>query len=139
MKGLHHTRYRAGTGRGGRANAGLNLRGVLNQEVSEGRGGGRGQGGMADLYTRYERSPYYDRQSGLSNQEYHETIEKSTCLYVGNLSYYTTENQIVDFFSRAGEVSLGVVGGGRRHCCATGMRDDLNRCTLLTPPPPAVR
>jgi len=70
---------------------------------SEGKSGLSGR--MADLYCKYERSPYFDRQSGMTQTEYHETIEQSTCLYVGNLSYYTTENQIIDFFSRAGEVS----------------------------------
>lgn len=65
---------------------------------------------MAELYVQYERSPYYDRQSGLTLEEYHTTIEKSCCLYVGNLSYFTTEAQIYDFFNRAGEVKRVVMG-----------------------------
>jgi len=44
------------------------------------------------------------------HQEYHTTIEKSCCLYVGNLSYFTTEAQIYDFFNRAGEVKRVVMG-----------------------------
>ena len=135
---------------------------------------------MADLYVQYERTPYFDRQSGMSlevclpccdsaqaccagraephslpdlrlpctwlsqgdsalgytavapacprvlqafhyvnthalthkheRQEYHTTIERSCCLYVGNLSYFTTEAQIYDFFNRAGEVKRVVMG-----------------------------
>ena len=43
-------------------------------------------------------------------QEYHTAIEASCCLYVGNLSYFTTEAQIYDFFNRAGEVKRVVMG-----------------------------
>eukprot|EP00960_Hanusia_phi_P001096 30007-Hanusia_phi.AAC.5 len=60
---------------------------------------------MADLYCQYERTPYFDRHSGMTYEEYHQAIEKSTCLYIGNLSYFTTEAQIYEFFSRCGEVS----------------------------------
>ena len=100
---------------------------------------------MAELYVQYQRTPYYDRQSGMTvevnalytsrllllvhygvvrkshfplrglhvlkavRQEYHDAIERSKCLYVGNLSYFTTEAQLYEFFSRCGEVTL-------RHC-----------------------
>ena len=70
----------------------------------------KGAQGMAELYVQYERSPYFDRQSGMTLEEYHTTIEKSCCLYVGNLSYFTTEAQIYDFFNRAGEVKRVVMG-----------------------------
>jgi nuclear cap-binding protein subunit 2 len=46
----------------------------------------------------------------ICRQEYHTAIEKSCCLYVGNLSYFTTEAQIYDFFNRAGEVKRVVMG-----------------------------
>ena len=92
---------------------------------------------MAELYVQYQRTPYYDRQSGMTYEvgrkfifisefangcisktdcitwnetvvfllkEYHEAIERSKCLYVGNLSYFTTEAQLYEFFSRCGEV-----------------------------------
>ena len=45
-----------------------------------------------------------DPHAGDRRQEYHTAIEKSTCLYVGNLSYYTAESQIYEFFGRCGEV-----------------------------------
>ncbi|EKX43717.1 hypothetical protein GUITHDRAFT_153153 [Guillardia theta CCMP2712] len=65
---------------------------------------------MADLYCQYERTPYFDRHSGMTYEEYHQAIEKSTCLYIGNLSYFTTEAQIYEFFSRCGEVKRVIMG-----------------------------
>lgn len=35
---------------------------------------------------------------------------KSTTLYVGNLSFYTTEEQIYELFSKCGEINRVVVG-----------------------------
>jgi RNA recognition motif-containing protein len=43
-------------------------------------------------------------------QEYHDAIERSKCLYVGNLSYFTTEAQLYEFFSRCGEVIVQPYG-----------------------------
>jgi RNA recognition motif-containing protein len=37
-------------------------------------------------------------------------IAESTTLYVGNLSFFTTEEQILELFSRAGEVSRIIMG-----------------------------
>jgi hypothetical protein len=34
---------------------------------------------------------YYDRKSGLTQEEYFERLDLSTTLYMGNLSFFTTE------------------------------------------------
>jgi len=35
---------------------------------------------------------YYDRKSGLSPSSYHKRLNLSTTLYLGNLSFFTTES-----------------------------------------------
>jgi nuclear cap-binding protein subunit 2 len=37
-------------------------------------------------------------------------LSNSTTLYVGNLSYYTTEEQVYELFSRAGDVRRVIMG-----------------------------
>lgn len=39
-----------------------------------------------------------------------EKFKKSTCLYIGNLSYFTTELQIFELFSRCGEINRIIMG-----------------------------
>lgn len=39
-----------------------------------------------------------------------EKLKKSTCLYIGNLSYFTTELQIFELFSRCGEIYRIIMG-----------------------------
>ena len=41
---------------------------------------------------------------GLTAEQYKEKLSKSTTLYVGNLSFYTYESQLAEFFSLCGEV-----------------------------------
>ena len=45
-----------------------------------------------------------------SRQQQEERLKRSTTLYVGNLSFYTTEEQIWELFSRAGDVKRIVMG-----------------------------
>lgn len=63
----------------------------------------------ASLYQELEpNSIYYDRHSGiyslinviigLSPEEYKDRLKASTTLYVGNLSFYTNEGQLKEFF-----------------------------------------
>ena len=35
---------------------------------------------------------YFDRKSGFDEDEYQEVLQKSSTLYVGNLSFFTQEN-----------------------------------------------
>lgn len=61
---------------------------------------------MADLYKKYceanQGKPH--RFSDMNNEEVRDQLSKSTTLYIGNLSFYTTEEQIHALFSRCGEV-----------------------------------
>ena len=59
------------------------------------------------LYSDLEltnHSEYYDRRSGLSETDYKQRLKTSTTLYVGNLSFYTQEGQLIELFSQAGIV-----------------------------------
>ena len=61
----------------------------------------------ASLYTDLEvgvKSEYYDRRSGLSEGDYKQRLTTSTTLYVGNLSFYTQEGQLLELFSSVGTV-----------------------------------
>ena len=50
------------------------------------------------------QSEYYDRRSGLSQDDYKKRLTTSTTLYVGNLSFYTSESQLMELFSMCGRV-----------------------------------
>ena len=39
-----------------------------------------------------------------------EALKQSTCLYIGNLSYFTSEIQIYEYFSRCGEINRIIMG-----------------------------
>ena len=43
-------------------------------------------------------------------EEQERKRQESTTLYVGNLSFYTTETQIFELFSQAGEVKRIIMG-----------------------------
>eukprot|EP00743_Colponemidia_sp_Colp-15_P004094 GILK01004418.1.p1 GENE.GILK01004418.1~~GILK01004418.1.p1 ORF type:complete len:213 (+),score=10.51 GILK01004418.1:50-688(+) len=66
---------------------------------------------MAHLYYDLRpQSKYKDNKSGMSREEWTDKISKTTTLYVGNLSFYTTEEQIHELFSKAGEIKRIVMG-----------------------------
>jgi nuclear cap-binding protein subunit 2 len=59
------------------------------------------------LYTDLELvadSEYYDRRSGLAEVDYKQRLKTSTTLYVGNLSFYTQESQLLTLFSQVGQL-----------------------------------
>ena len=61
----------------------------------------------ASLYQETEIkdiSPYFDRRSGLSRDDYNQRIKVSTTLYIGNLSTFTTETQLLELFSMCGQI-----------------------------------
>ncbi|KAI9229692.1 MAG: RNA-binding domain-containing protein [Piptocephalis tieghemiana] len=55
-------------------------------------------------------SSYKDHQNHEAEEKQREQLLKTTTLYVGNLSFYTTEEQVYELFSRAGEVKRVVMG-----------------------------
>eukprot|EP00884_Botryococcus_braunii_P006551 jgi/Botrbrau1/15898/Bobra.40_1s0080.1 len=67
---------------------------------------------MASLLKRLnpEISHYRDRRFQGTQEEFEERLRTSTTLYLGNLSFYTTEEQIYEVFSRAGNVERIIMG-----------------------------
>ena len=46
----------------------------------------------------------------LSREEYEEKLQNSTTLYVGNMSFFSSEEQIYELFSMCGEVKRIIMG-----------------------------
>ncbi|KAH7889459.1 hypothetical protein F5I97DRAFT_1934361 [Phlebopus sp. FC_14] len=57
-------------------------------------------------------SNYKDSQTRLEKSKQYELLSKSTTLYIGNLSFYTTEEQIYELFSKCASPEDG--GGIKR-------------------------
>jgi nuclear cap-binding protein subunit 2 len=55
-------------------------------------------------------SPYKDKFYPGSQAEYERDMHSSSTVYVGNLSFYTTEEQIFALFSMAGPVKRIIMG-----------------------------
>ncbi|EFN54385.1 hypothetical protein CHLNCDRAFT_14225, partial [Chlorella variabilis] len=55
-------------------------------------------------------SQYKDRRFCGTQQEFEECLHTSTTVYVGNLSFFTTEDQIFEVFSKVGDVKRIVMG-----------------------------
>ncbi|TRM61863.1 hypothetical protein BD626DRAFT_500779 [Schizophyllum amplum] len=68
---------------------------------------------MAHVVTPLDQpSNYKDSQARVDRQKQNEILAKSTTLYVGNLSFYTTEEQIYELFSKCARPEDG--GGIKR-------------------------
>eukprot|EP00242_Pyramimonas_sp_CCMP2087_P013111 CAMPEP_0198212828 /NCGR_PEP_ID=MMETSP1445-20131203/27855_1 /TAXON_ID=36898 /ORGANISM="Pyramimonas sp., Strain CCMP2087" /LENGTH=156 /DNA_ID=CAMNT_0043887375 /DNA_START=257 /DNA_END=723 /DNA_ORIENTATION=- len=67
---------------------------------------------MSRLYKSLQvgLSAYRDRRFEGTQEEYEECLRTSTTVYVGNLSFYTTEEQIMELFSKVGEVTRVIIG-----------------------------
>ena len=66
---------------------------------------------MARLFLDQEPlTQYKDRQFRGSMEEYLECLRTSTTLYIGNVSFYTTEEQIWELFVKAGPVRAIIMG-----------------------------
>lgn len=56
---------------------------------------------MADVVEPMDKfSNYKDSQASRDRESHQELLRKSATLYVGNLSFYTTEEQIYELFSK---------------------------------------
>ncbi|XP_073314931.1 uncharacterized protein [Primulina huaijiensis] len=55
-------------------------------------------------------SAYRDRRFSGTQEEFEEVLLSSTTVYVGNMSFYTTEEQVYELFTRAGEIKKIVMG-----------------------------
>eukprot|EP00959_Pyramimonas_sp_CCMP1952_P120591 2521368-Pyramimonas_sp.AAC.1 len=67
---------------------------------------------MSRLYKSLQvgLSAYRDRRFEGTQEEYEESLRISTTVYVGNLSFYTTEEQIMELFSKVGDVKRIIIG-----------------------------
>mmetsp|Transcript_35545 Transcript_35545/g.36222 ORF Transcript_35545/g.36222 Transcript_35545/m.36222 type:complete len:297 (+) Transcript_35545:87-977(+) len=70
---------------------------------------------MATLFHVDDKPPrvYWDRKYFTSFEQQAEALKGSSTLYVGNLSFYTTELQIHETFSRAGPIKRIIMGLNR--------------------------
>lgn len=60
---------------------------------------------MAELYEQLKpKSKYYDRANYSSQEEYDKKLLDTCTVYVGNLSFYTSQDSINELFSRCGQV-----------------------------------
>lgn len=68
---------------------------------------------MATLYREVVQKPvslYKDRRYAVNDAEREEKLRTTSTLYVGNLSFYTSEEQIFELFSKAGEIKRIIMG-----------------------------
>ncbi|XP_031379994.1 nuclear cap-binding protein subunit 2 isoform X2 [Punica granatum] len=55
-------------------------------------------------------SAYRDRRFPGTQEEFEQALLSSMTVYVGNMSFYTTEEQVYELFSRAGEIKKIIMG-----------------------------
>ena len=81
-----------------------------------------------------KRRDYLDRKYYSTLEEQQIQKDKSTTAYVGNLSFYTSETQIYNFFSQAGMVERIIMGLNKntKKPCGFCFVVYLNRSSLLT-------
>ncbi|XP_042429607.1 nuclear cap-binding protein subunit 2-like [Zingiber officinale] len=66
---------------------------------------------MASLFKDLAKlSAYRDRRFHGNQEEYERALQASTTVYVGNMSFYSTEEQVYELFSRAGEIKKIIMG-----------------------------
>ncbi|KAI5655905.1 hypothetical protein M9H77_24698 [Catharanthus roseus] len=66
---------------------------------------------MASLFKDQNKlSQYRDRRFSGTQEEFEQALLKSTTVYIGNMSFYTTEEQVYELFSRAGEIKRIIMG-----------------------------
>ncbi|CDJ47951.1 nuclear cap-binding protein, putative [Eimeria brunetti] len=69
---------------------------------------------MAELYEALEKVPtYYDRRTCTSLEDWKEAVRTSRAVYVGNLNYFTTEEELYELASHAGSVDRIIMGLNR--------------------------
>merc|ERR1712066_945327 len=59
---------------------------------------------------RMELSSYRDQHFKGTRADQERLLRQSTTLYIGNLSYYTTEEQLHELFSKCGDVKRVIMG-----------------------------
>uniref|UniRef100_A0A673LA29 Nuclear cap-binding protein subunit 2 n=1 Tax=Sinocyclocheilus rhinocerous TaxID=307959 RepID=A0A673LA29_9TELE len=69
---------------------------------------GQNHGNRSDSYV--DVSQYRDQHFKGNRYEQEKLLKQSCSLYVGNLSFYTTEEQVHELFSKSGDVKRIVIG-----------------------------
>ena len=73
---------------------------------------------MASLIALSEKDnqqpKYYDKQSGLSREQFNKLLETTTTIYVGNLNFNTKEETIYSVFSDCGPISKVIMGVNKK-------------------------
>ena len=68
---------------------------------------------MSELYLGPRDGPkpkYIDKASGLTDEEYYEKLKTTKTVYVGFMSYFTREHQILEYFKQVGTVRVLTMG-----------------------------
>ena len=65
---------------------------------------------MADLIIEPYKKIYWDRQTYGSFDEHLKAMRIATTIYIGNLSFFTTEWQLHETFSTVGDITRIVMG-----------------------------
>ncbi|KAG5242197.1 nuclear cap-binding protein [Salix suchowensis] len=66
---------------------------------------------MASLFKDLTKlSAYRDRRFPGNQEEFEHALQTSTTVYIGNMSFYTTEEQVYELFTRAGEIKKIIMG-----------------------------
>eukprot|EP01053_Blabericola_migrator_P001702 Blabericola_migrator_1__1701@NODE_1458_length_4514_cov_172_331684_g560_i1_p3_GENE_NODE_1458_length_4514_cov_172_331684_g560_i1NODE_1458_length_4514_cov_172_331684_g560_i1_p3_ORF_typecomplete_len136_score10_09RRM_1/PF00076_22/1_3e18RRM_5/PF13893_6/8_1e10RRM_8/PF11835_8/2_2e05RRM_7/PF16367_5/0_0011RRM_occluded/PF16842_5/0_0088Nup35_RRM_2/PF14605_6/0_019Nup35_RRM_2/PF14605_6/6_1e03PHM7_cyt/PF14703_6/2_3e03PHM7_cyt/PF14703_6/0_068RRM_Rrp7/PF17799_1/0_078_NODE_1458_length_4514_cov_172_331684_g560_i12 len=95
---------------------------------------------MTSLYRDLATRPaYWDKKSARSPEEWFGALADSTTLYVGNLSYYVSEEQVFEIFSTCGNVTRIVIGLNKNRRMPCGFcfvqfsthEEAANACLLL--------
>ncbi|XP_048006581.1 nuclear cap-binding protein subunit 2 [Leguminivora glycinivorella] len=66
--------------------------------------------GYDSMNSSIEISSYRDQHFKGSRNEQEKLLRSSATLYIGNLSFYTTEEQIYELFSRCGDIRRIIMG-----------------------------
>lgn len=65
---------------------------------------------MAELYSILKQeSKYFDKSYG-TQEAYNNALRQSSTVYVGNLSFFTTQDSLRELFSRAGNIDRIIMG-----------------------------
>jgi nuclear cap-binding protein subunit 2 len=92
---------------------------------------------MTELIKRLNPSisQYRDRRFKGTQEEFNHCLATSVTVYVGNMSFYTTEDQLYEVFSKAGDVKRIIMGLDRQRKTPCGFcfvsyytRSDADAC-----------
>ncbi|KAJ4822211.1 hypothetical protein Tsubulata_013576 [Turnera subulata] len=68
------------------------------------------QGTFGYVEDQAKLSAYRDRKFPGTQDDFEHALLTSTTVYIGNMSFYTTEEQVYELFSRAGEIKKIIMG-----------------------------